>query len=607
MGLLNRKGGGKTKLGRRISETGRKVKENKNGYRKDLASDLAMNTVSAGITSTGLGAVVGNVTGKDFDDLVGYEQKTDVGRGIDKISDTAVGIRSAVAPQIAGMAATIATGNPQAGQAVSGAYTAGQDIYSSIDGRESDVDQDQMEAIGGVSQGVFNMANSSVGGMGGMKYGGKLSYADGGQLTNFDAGGTHEANPNGGIAQGPNANVEEGETKIKAKDYIFSDRIVAPKGLLQALKLDNKKYHKKTFADISKAIEKKYDPTGQRKEDSVVQSGIEQELNKLMEGQELYKGKMSQINEAFDAVEMAMGGKLNYAGGGDMEFSVNPMQVMNGANAAASMLGSQRMIRDLKKNKPTPKDLKMFDNNSKIRNPKIDYRSIFRANENAEGRARRSIGQNATDAGDILSSNIVLNQGTQKQNAEAYTKTQEAQAGIDMNVDQVRSNQEANNLTRSMALQDWNDKDMNVWLNTLAETRNQRTNNTMQSTINASRINQGEQIDNSGNWTFTKKKKDNSQELTNSQQAPNTIMPLQEAPNTTMPSEFANMSGTGLEGAPNTIMPNQTPQIYGSNSRDMPSEFANMFGTGLEGAPDTIMPSKFANGRSWTFTKKKKG
>ena len=81
------------------------------------------------------------------------------------------------------------------------------------------------------------------------------------RLTEFNEGGNHEDNPNGGVQQGINPNdgrpnlVEQDETKWN--DYIFSKRILADGGTLQANHLD-KKYDGWSFADISKDIYKVY-------------------------------------------------------------------------------------------------------------------------------------------------------------------------------------------------------------------------------------------------------------------------------------------------------------------------------------------------------------
>jgi hypothetical protein len=380
------------------------------------------------------------------------------------------------------------------------------------------------------------------------------SYATGGQLTEFEGGGSHEANPNGGIPQGQQALVEEGETKMNAQDYIFSDRILVPEDVLSELTLD-KKWANKTFADISKAITKKFDPHGNRETDSVTQSGIQRQLERLMQAQEAFKAEMvppttspqQQAPMQQQMPQMSYGGKIKYFGGGydpdspnnsfenysppttlkdierrlaranadnsatafkngnpnalpayvpDDEYGSIPMGDMyNASMTGASMFNSARNIRDLKNNKPTPKNLGMFDTNQEFRNPEIDYRSIFRANESAEGRARRDIASNTTNAGDLIASNIALGQNTQGMNAQAYTQADQMQAGIDMQVDQLTYGQNAANRQRQMQVSDWNDADLQIWNNALIESRNTMSNNANKGVKNQYNIDQGKAIE----------------------------------------------------------------------------------------------------------------
>jgi hypothetical protein len=123
-----------------------------------------------------------------------------------------------------------------------------------------------------------------------MKNGGMMDYQMGGQLTEFQGGGTHQENPNGGIPQGPDASVEEGETKMDAANYIFSDRLTVPKDLSKELQMPFLKG--KTFASASKAIKKKYDPQGKKETDLIVQNAIERELKKLIAMQEVHKADL---------------------------------------------------------------------------------------------------------------------------------------------------------------------------------------------------------------------------------------------------------------------------------------------------------------------------
>ena len=116
------------------------------------------------------------------------------------------------------------------------------------------------------------------------------TFQSGGQLTEFQGGGTHQENPNGGIPQGPDASVEEGETKMDAANYIFSDRLTVPKDLSKELQMPFLKG--KTFASASKAIKKKYDPQGKKETDLIVQNAIERELKKLIAMQEVHKADL---------------------------------------------------------------------------------------------------------------------------------------------------------------------------------------------------------------------------------------------------------------------------------------------------------------------------
>jgi hypothetical protein len=125
-------------------------------------------------------------------------------------------------------------------------------------------------------------------------------FAEGGELTEYQEGGTHEANPLGGIPVGNQALVEEGETRWQ--DYIFSDRIKLPK-------------KSTTFASKSKAIQKKY---ADRPYDKAAQEALDQEMSKLMQEQEIVRN--TKIDKARSAYIKALGGRLQYANGGEPNF-----------------------------------------------------------------------------------------------------------------------------------------------------------------------------------------------------------------------------------------------------------------------------------------------
>jgi hypothetical protein len=116
------------------------------------------------------------------------------------------------------------------------------------------------------------------------------SFADGGPLTEFNAGGTHEQNPLGGIPQGtapdgrPNL-VEQGETKLDAANYIFSDNIKVNKETAEQFNL-SKTDIGRTFADVSKKLNR---PNSRRETDSIENVAKERELEALMAAQETQK------------------------------------------------------------------------------------------------------------------------------------------------------------------------------------------------------------------------------------------------------------------------------------------------------------------------------
>lgn len=116
------------------------------------------------------------------------------------------------------------------------------------------------------------------------------SFAEGGPLTEFNSGGTHEQNPLGGIPQGmapdgrPNL-VEQGETKLDAANYIFSDNIKVNKETAEQFNL-SKTDIGRTFADVSKKLNR---PNSRRETDSIENVAKQRELEALMTAQETQK------------------------------------------------------------------------------------------------------------------------------------------------------------------------------------------------------------------------------------------------------------------------------------------------------------------------------
>ena len=121
-------------------------------------------------------------------------------------------------------------------------------------------------------------------------------FANGGQigeqqapgLTFINNGGTHEQNPLGGVPQGvdpqgtPNL-VEEGEVKTN-NNYVFSNRNKPTIELLKEVGLPHN-LKTLTFADIAKLISKE---SSERPNDPISKKGLEIQLAKLKQAQEMY-------------------------------------------------------------------------------------------------------------------------------------------------------------------------------------------------------------------------------------------------------------------------------------------------------------------------------
>ena len=121
-------------------------------------------------------------------------------------------------------------------------------------------------------------------------------FADGGQLdeqsslglTFINNGGTHEQNPNGGVPQGVDPNgapnlVEEGEVKT-SENYVFSDRNKPSIEILEQVGLPiNLK--KLSFAEIAKLVSKE---AAERPNDPISKKGLETQLGRLKQAQEMY-------------------------------------------------------------------------------------------------------------------------------------------------------------------------------------------------------------------------------------------------------------------------------------------------------------------------------
>jgi hypothetical protein len=142
----------------------------------------------------------------------------------------------------------------------------------------------QAVSIGGKAHNVKHAMGGHMYSMGGR------AFAQGGQLTEFTEGGSHEMNPLGGIPQGFAQDgklnlVEQGETKLNAADYIFSDEIKVSKESATLYDLPKSSIGK-TYADLSKKLNR---PDSRRENDTIEQTAIQRDLENLMQAQEQQK------------------------------------------------------------------------------------------------------------------------------------------------------------------------------------------------------------------------------------------------------------------------------------------------------------------------------
>ena len=156
--------------------------------------------------------------------------------------------------------------------------------YGHASGQFAKTPGNQPVSIQGKSHKVQHAFGGNMYSMGGR------AFADGGQLTQFTEGGTHEQNPLGGIPQGfaPDGKlnlVEQGETKLNAADYVFSDQIKVSKETASLYGLPNSAVGK-TFADASKKANR---PNSRRENDTIEQVAIQRDLENLMQAQEQQK------------------------------------------------------------------------------------------------------------------------------------------------------------------------------------------------------------------------------------------------------------------------------------------------------------------------------
>lgn len=137
-------------------------------------------------------------------------------------------------------------------------------------------------------------------------------------------GGTHEENPLEGVQMGvdeqgiPNL-VEEGE--VIFNDYVFSNRMKAPKNLKKRYKFKGK-----TFADVAKSIQRESE---ERPNDPISKAGLDVNMARLaMSQEEVRNSKMKKRTSN------------KYAGGGVLPYMRYAPAVGAGINALTDLIGS---------------------------------------------------------------------------------------------------------------------------------------------------------------------------------------------------------------------------------------------------------------------------
>ena len=151
--------------------------------------------------------------------------------------------------------------------------------------------------------------------LGGVLQGDGADWSTG--MTPINNGGTHEQNPNEGVQMGvddqgtPNL-VEQGE--VKWNDYIFSNRMVANRSLLDQANLPSS-LADHTFASAAENLGKE---AKERPNDPISQRGLNDSLTKLAMAQEALRQKQQQRN--MKKRKYSQGGHLFKDGGFELPF-----------------------------------------------------------------------------------------------------------------------------------------------------------------------------------------------------------------------------------------------------------------------------------------------
>lgn len=199
------------------------------------------------------------------------------------------------------------------GGAVGGVLGAGRTIRDAVQAKQIERDAAN-EVMYANSVNSENITNNSVKTRNKMfnnplAYGGPTGLFTGefsNNVITVNNGGTHEENDLGGVPfnmteEGIPNLVEEGE--VIYNNYVFSNRLKATeKDLLGFL---DKKYKKKTFADIAKDLQKE---SSERPNDPISRQGLEDSMSKLMSIQEKVKARKGVNTNGINGNTFAPGG-----------------------------------------------------------------------------------------------------------------------------------------------------------------------------------------------------------------------------------------------------------------------------------------------------------
>lgn len=149
-------------------------------------------------------------------------------------------------------------------------------------------DMQSKSKITSMPNSFFSGGNDTLFAIGGTLQSHGSNWSNG--VRQVNAGGTHEQNPHEGVQmsvdpEGKPNMVEEGE--VVWNDFVFSNRIAAPKEVRQKYGIRGKK--EMSFADVAKKLQKESE---ERPNDPISEAGLNASLEGLAQAQETLKQEM---------------------------------------------------------------------------------------------------------------------------------------------------------------------------------------------------------------------------------------------------------------------------------------------------------------------------